>query len=116
MEPILSPEPDSVLAEAALNAGKALGLSQVQLGLALGRNRSRLKASIKVDSKTGELALLLIRTYRALFAMVDGDAAVMKHWMHTYNLGTGGIPAEQVQSIQGLAAVIGYLDAIRGKV
>jgi hypothetical protein len=35
--------------------------------------------------------------------------------MQTENLHTGGIPAEQVKSVQGLIAVLEYLDAMRGK-
>lgn len=107
---------DAVLSEATLNAAQLLGLTRTQLGKVLGRDRSRLKSSIRVDSKAGELALLLIRVYRALYAMVDGDDAVMQHWMRTPNTGTGGTPAEQVQSVQGLTEVLAYLDAIRGKV
>jgi len=110
------PDPDAVLAEATLNAAKCLGMSQAQLGQALGRDRSRLKASIRVESKAGELALMIIRCYRSLFAMVDGDAEAMKHWMHVHNYGTGGIPIDQITTIQGLVTVTGYLDAIRGKV
>lgn len=106
----------AVLAEAALAASDALGLSQADLGKVIGRDRSRLKQGIRTDSKSGELALLLIRCYRGLFALVDGDDAVMRHWMSTSNQATGGIPAEQIQSIQGLTSVLGYLDAIRGKI
>jgi len=39
----------------------------------------------------------------------------MKHWMRTENLHTGGVPAEQVRTVQGLVGVLEYLDAIRGK-
>jgi hypothetical protein len=39
----------------------------------------------------------------------------MRHWMHTPNLHTGGIPAEQVKTVSGLAAVLEYLDGMRGK-
>lgn len=40
----------------------------------------------------------------------------MRHWMHTDNHHTGGVPAEQLGSIEGLVHVCDYLDAIRGKV
>jgi hypothetical protein len=46
---------------------------------------------------------------------MGGDRAVMRHWMHTANLHTGGVPAEQIRSVQGLTRVVEYLDAIRGK-
>lgn len=34
--------------------------------------------------------------------------------MQTPNRDTGGIPAEQIGSIQGLIRVVEYLDAMRG--
>lgn len=109
-------DPEAVLSRALLNAGRDLGLSQEQLGRVVGRDRTRLKNGIRPDSKVGELALLFIRCYRSLYALVDGDVELMRHWMQTYNRGTRGVPAEQVQSAQGLITVLEYLDAIRGKV
>jgi len=104
-----------VLAEATIAASEALGLSKSSLGRVIGKDRSRLKQGIRIDSKPGELALLLIRCYRGLYALVDGDESVMRHWMSTYNYGTVGIPSEQVETVQGLSQVLIYLDAIRGK-
>ena len=68
------------------------------------------------DSKQGELALLLIRAARALFALTGGDQAWIKHFMRSQNKLTGGVPAIQVQTVQGLMRVVTCLDAIRGKV
>jgi hypothetical protein len=111
-----TPDPADVLAEALANAGKALGLTQTQIGVAVGKDRTAIsRGRIETDSKSGELALLLVRCYRSLFVLVGGDAAQMKHWMHTDNAHTGGVPAEQVGSVEGLARVLGYLDAMRGK-
>lgn len=107
---------EEVLSQAFLNAGADLGLSQSVLGRIVGRDRTRLKAGIDPDSKPGELALLFIRIYRALYALLDGDRAVMKHWMHTENSGTRGQPAVQVQQAHGLVEVLNYLDAMRGKI
>lgn len=111
-----APNADTVLAEATLNAASALGLTQAELAQVIGRNRSRLKTSIRVEEKSGELALLLVRIYRSLYALVDGETEQMKHWMRTLNQGTGGVPREQVISVQGLTRVVAYLDAIRGKI
>jgi len=106
-----------VLAEAFSNAGKSLGLTQADLGLIIGKDRSAIsRGRIDPDSKEGELALLFIRCYRALFVLVDGDAANMQHWIKTENRHTGGIPAEQITTIQGLVGVLEYLDALRGKI
>lgn len=106
-----------VLATAFLRAGKELGLSQAALEEIIDRNRSSISRNgIDPQTKSGELALLFIRAYRSLFALVGGDAGQMKHWMHTANRHTGGVPAEQVRSVQGLVGVVEYLDAMRGKI
>lgn len=110
------PEQASVLAEAFLNAGKQLGLTQADLGEIIGKDRSAVsRGRIDPDSKDGELALLFIRCYRALFVLVDGAGEPMRHWMQSENRHTGGIPAQQVKSVQGLVRVLEYLDGIRGK-
>lgn len=106
----------SVLAEALVSAGRQLGLSQADLGEVIGKDRTAIsRGRIDPTSKAGELALLLIRCYRALYVLVGGDPGHMRHWMHTENLHTGGIPAEQVKGVQGLVTVLEYLDAMRGK-
>lgn len=119
MSAIALPKPDAahVLGKALMNAGKELGLTQVALGEIVGKDRTAIsRGGIDPESKTGELALLVIRAYRALFALVGGDAAQMKHWVRTANHHVGGIPAEQIRSVQGLLRVVEYLDAIRAKV
>lgn len=114
--PELKPEAGNVLAKALRNAGEALGLSQAEVGEVIGRTRSSLARGIDPESKPGQLAALLLRCYRSLFVLAGGDAAVMRHWMNTLNLHTGGVPREQVKEVQGLVRVTEYLDAVRGKV
>lgn len=110
-------DPSEVLATALANAGKELGLTRSALAGVIGKDRTTLsRGGIDPHGKAGELALLLIRAYRALFALVGGDAAQMKHWMHTPNRHTGGVPAEQIHTVEGLMTVVHYLDAMRGKV
>lgn len=110
-----------VLAKAVLNAAEQLDLKQAQLAAILGMHRtaiSRLKSNPELDpaSKQGELALLLIRLYRALYALTGGDADWMRHFMNTPNRVTAGIPIQQIESISGLVSVLQFVDAIRGKV
>ncbi len=106
----------SVLVEALQNAGKQLNLKQSELGRIIGKDRSAVsRGQIDPSSKAGELALLFIRCYRALYALTGGSIKQMRHWMKTENHHTGGIPAEQIKSVQGLVTVLRYLDAIRGK-
>ena len=117
----LQPDPAAVLCKALFRASEQLTLKQAELGQVIGINRSsvsRLKDKGVLDpaSKQGELALLLIRTARALYALAGGDDAWIKHFMRSHNTATGGIPAEQMQSVQGLMTVVTYLDAMRGKV
>src|SRR5690606_41649528 len=102
-------DPAAVLSRALLNAGRDLGLSQEQLGRVVGRDRTRLKGGIRPDTKVGELALLFIRCYRGLFALVGGDFVVMRHWMHTYNTCTRGVPAEEVRCASVIIMVPGCL-------
>ncbi len=115
------PEPEAVLAKAVLNASLQLGLKQADLAAVLGIHRtavSRLKSLPSLDpkSKQGELALLLIRVARALFALTGGDNDWIQHFMQTSNKVTGGVPAEQIKSIQGLMRVLQFVDGVRGKV
>lgn len=113
--------PDQVLAKAVLRAAEQLGLSQSALAEVLGVHRTtitQLKKNLKLDpnSKQGELALLLIRLARALFALVGGDQVWIQHFMRTPNRATGGVPAEQVTRLEGLFAVLRFVDGMRGKV
>jgi hypothetical protein len=115
--PVTGADPAEVLGEALLSAGKALGLTQGDLGQVIGKDRSAIsRGRIDPDSKAGELALLLIRCYRALYVLVGGDPAQMRHWMRTANRHTGAVPAEQIKTVAGLSGILEYLDAIRGKV
>ena len=112
-EPIV--EETAVLSKALLSAGKSLGMTQSQIGRAVGRDRTSLPRGIESTSKAGELALLLIRCYRSLYVLVGGKDADLAHWMSTENYHTAGIPIEQVQNVTGLVQVVEYLDAMRSK-
>jgi len=112
----LQTDGQAVLAKALVSAGRDLGLTQAEVGAVIGRDRTALsRAAIDPESKSGELALLLIRAYRALFVLVGGDPAQMRHWWHTPNHHLAGAPVELVRNVQGLLRVVEYLDAMRGK-
>lgn len=120
-QPEIRPDPAVVLSKALLNASKQLTLTQTELGKVIGMHRtgiSRLKQHLDLqpETKQGELALLLIRAARALYALAGGDDVWIKHFMRSNNRLTGGIPAEQIQTVQGLVKVVTCLDALRGKV
>lgn len=109
-------DPKAVLGKALLNAGRLLGLSQAEIGEVVGKDRTSITRGLDPASKSGELALLLIRCYRSLYVLVGGEPADLRHWMQTQNRDTGGVPAQQVRSVQGLTRVLEYLDAMRGRV
>jgi hypothetical protein len=120
--PAPRPQPDVVLTKALLRAGQLLELSSASLARILGVSEasvSRLVSGARtVDpgSKEGELALLLVRVYRSLDALVGTDAAQRKAWLHSANRALNGKPADLIQRADGLVSVVNYLDAMRAPV
>jgi len=117
----LTVEHSRVLAEATLNAASFLGITAEALGNVLGRDRtsiSRLKKSPVIDpeSKTGELALLFVRVYRGLFAILGGNQNAMRAWLQQPNLALHGTPSSLITSVSGLSSTVQYIDAMRGKI
>ncbi|HLT12836.1 MAG TPA: MbcA/ParS/Xre antitoxin family protein [Marinobacter sp.] len=107
----------ALLAKALLNAAKALGLPQAEIATVVGRNRSGLtRDGIDPASKSGELALLVIRLYRSVYALTGGDGDAMTHWLNTPNHYFQATPRNLIQSTEGLVRVVHYLDAMRGRI
>jgi hypothetical protein len=103
-----------------MNAATRLGLRNKQLAEIIGTSEasvSRLKGGRGLDPerKEGELALLFLRLYRSLDALVGGDDAKARDWMHAANDHIGGIPADRIRTVEGLVDVVQYLDAMRGR-
>jgi len=117
----IQPDPANVLGKAVLETADFLGLPAEVLGNIIGRDRTsitRLKKNPVIDptSKTGELALLLIRVYRGLFAILGGNQAAMREWLRQNNLSLQGQPLNRIQSVVGLTSTVNYVDAMRGKI
>ncbi len=116
MQALPKADEQQVLGEAVLNAGTQLGLSATKVGQIIGRNRTSIvRNGINPQAKEGELAMLLIRIYRSLYALMGGNETNMRHFMQTRNLATRGIPAEQISKVTGLVRLVEYLDAMRGR-
>jgi hypothetical protein len=47
---------------------------------------------------------------------VGNDREQMRHWFHTANRHTCGVPAEQVQRTEDLVESVHYLDAMRARI
>lgn len=116
-----APEPQAVLCKALFNTMEHLGLTQAELGRIIGLDRTSItrlkqKGALNPESKTGELATYVVRIFRDLYALMGGDAIAIQHWMKTPNHHLNGQPDQLIQQAQGLIQVLGYLDAMRGKV
>src|SRR5215472_4448192 len=109
-----------VVTRAVLRVAAALHVSQKELSSILGLSEatvSRLtsgKATLDVERKEGELALLFVRVYRSLDALVGGEEKA-RAWFQAPNTHLGGVPAERVRTVEGLVHVSEYLDAMRGQ-
>lgn len=115
-----SPSPAPVLAKATLSAAQRLGLNGKELAEIIGTSEasiSRLKGARGLDPqrKEGELALLFLRLYRSLDALVGGDDTKARDWLHATNNHLRGAPAERIRTVEGLVDVVQYLDAMRGR-
>ena len=121
--PASVPEEGQVIAKAMLNAAEALGMKGRELYAILGTSESKLsrlrrapgKAELR-DPKERELALLFLRVFRSLDALVGGDEQKAAAWLRANNHHLGGVPIERMKQVAGLVHVAEYLDAMRGKV
>ena len=114
------PQPAPILAKAVMNAAGRLGLRNKQLAEIIGTSEasvSRLRGGRGLDPerKDGQLALLFLRLYRSLDALVGGDDSKARDWLHAANDHIGGIPADRIRTVEGLVDVVQYLDAMRGR-
>ncbi|MBW3552543.1 MAG: MbcA/ParS/Xre antitoxin family protein [Gemmatimonadetes bacterium] len=118
--PLEQLEPDVVLTKAVRSAAGRLELRNRHLAEVLGTSEasvSRLSAGRTIDpgTKEGELALLFLRLFRSLDALVGGDEAQARAWMNAENSHLGAVPAERIRRVEGLVDVVQYLDAMRGR-
>ncbi|MDP2779037.1 MbcA/ParS/Xre antitoxin family protein [Devosia sp.] len=78
-----------------------------------------MKAGVFVLDDRGkpyELAVLLIRLFRSLDAIVGGDAKVLRQWLINPNAVLGGKPVDKLETVSGLTDVLTYLNARRALV
>jgi len=109
-----------VLSKAFVRAAGGLGFSQKDAARVLGVSEatlSRVAAGRPIDPMTreGEMALLFLRIFRSLDALVGGRAEDARAWLGARNLHLAGVPAELMTTVPGIVRVAEYLDAMRGK-
>jgi len=109
----------AVVTKAALRAAGLLGISNKVLARIVGLSEasvSRMGAgayTLTPGEKPFELAMLFVRFYRAVDAIVHGDDEVARAWLASPNLALGGTPLALIQSVPGLVHAVAYLDARR---
>ncbi len=113
---------ETVMTKAVVRASEALGMTARTLSAVLGVSEASVSRMRRQDyrlergTKPFELAVLFIRLFRSLDAIVGGDEAVARAWMSAENRLLGGRPIDRVTSISGLVDVLAYLDARRALV
>lgn len=114
-------EPE-VIAKALFRASAYLGLSNRSLSRILGLSEasvSRMSSGaylLTAPDKAFDLAVMFLRLFRSLDAIVGGDKAAARAWLQSEHAVLGGRPALLIESVPGLAHVVAYLDARRAVV
>ena len=115
-------EQAAVLTKATLRAASQLGLTNKLLATVIGVSEatvSRMRSgdyTLQRGQKSFELAMLFVRLYRSLDAIVGGDDAVAGSWLRNPNTALDAEPICLIQTVPGLMNVIQYLDARRAVV
>ena len=109
----------AVLTKATLRAATQLGMTNTALATVIGVSEatvSRMRSGdylLQRGQKPFELAVLFVRLYRSLDAIVGGDDSVAGLWLKNRNSALNAEPIALIQTVPGLMNVIQYLDARR---
>jgi uncharacterized protein (DUF2384 family) len=112
----------AVVAKASIRAAERLDITNRLLARIIGVSEATVSRMKKGDypldknQKPFELAVMFVRLYRSLDAVVGGDDAVARAWLRNENVALQGSPVDLIQSVSGLVNVIQYLDARRAVV
>lgn len=112
----------AVLTKAALRAADHLGLTNKVLARIIGVSEasvSRMRTGayeLQREQKAFELALMFVRFYRSLDAIVGGDQAVARAWIRNANTTLASEPLALIQTVPGLMNAVNYLDSRRAVV
>lgn len=105
-----------VLTKATLRAAERLGMDDASLVRILGVSAATIlgyrhgNGTIAPSSPEGAQAVLLIQVFRALDALVGGNATQCLAWMTGDNIALGGVPLQVIQRPGGLVTVLAYLE------
>jgi hypothetical protein len=121
---VQSPQPDPalVLTKATLRAAEFLGIKGVILGQTIGVSEATISRINSGDrtidplTKEGEMALLLVRLYRSLDALVGNQPGQGALWLNGFNHAFNASPKDLITQTEGLVRIVSYLDSMRAKV
>jgi len=120
-EPAQAARHEAVVAKATVRAARLLGLSQAELAEVLGTSAASVSRTwsgqrpIAPESAEGRHALLFLRVFRSLDALVGGDASKARLWLEARNAHLSGHPPRKLlATTPGLVRVAEHLDALRG--
>jgi Protein of unknown function (DUF2384) len=127
MQPDLSTTPTpasdaALVTKTAIRAADKLRINNKVLAGVIGVSEATVsrmrngKHTLEAGSKPFQLAVLLVRLYRSLDALIGGDDVAARAWLTNTNTALGAAPVELISSVSGLMNVIQYLDARRAVV
>ena len=118
----VAPDPGVTLSKAVVRVAAALKISQSTLAEILGISAPSVSRLVgggyRLDParrKEWEMALLLVRLFRSLDAIV-GSEEKAQAWLKAENLALHAHPIDLIRSAQGLVNVVEYLDVYRGRI
>lgn len=106
----------AVVTKSVMRAAERLALSNRVLAAVLGLSEATVSRmgtgayQLDAGSKPFELAVLFLRLFRSLDAIVSGDTAVAAAWLRNQNTALGAAPITLIESVAGLVHVVAYLD------
>ncbi|NVO16613.1 MAG: DUF2384 domain-containing protein [Rhodoplanes sp.] len=122
IQPAPATDEATVITKATLRAAARLGLTSKALATVIGVSEatvSRMRSGayqLQRGQKPFELAVLFVRLYRSLDAILGGDDSAAAAWLKARNTTLDAEPLTLIQTLQGLVNVIQYLDARRAVV
>ena len=111
----------AVVTKGLLRAAERLGLSNRVVAAVIGLSEATVSRmgsggyQLDPGSKPFELAVLFLRLFCSLDAIVGGDTAVAKAWLQNENTALSAAPVALIESVAGLVQVVAYLDDRRAR-
>lgn len=113
---------EDIINEAVINAAKILDLKQVELTKIIGPKKTQISelftkgknAIHQSDTVYWDHAILFLRLFRSLYALLGEDSMQAQAWLRSHNYHLNGIPIDMILKTEGLVHVVSYLDAMRG--